>query len=534
MSKEEKLFIRESSGLIKHFGAKDAAGKVLNLVLPLAAFYTLLYAPGIPGADNFGLSALIGVLFAIPPFYIYLRLSELIPRSSGEYIYISRFLHPMIGTIQGITNIITVPLLAAFTTIELTVIAGLAPALQLIGFATKDYTLIYLGYQIINNPYYLFISSAIFTIIFGIIISLHNKYMSNIVVISMILGQILGPIIVALIFILGGNATFSTSFNTINTMFGSTTSYSSISSMGSSYVYPFNIVGTIIFAIILWIWEYSWFFGPSYFAGEYKGGRRTIRLGMIIGWIIADFFVGLLSATAEYAIGLKFFNYASINGWGNVPLSFGEGFIIWAGIMVLKNPILLIILAITGFLAELPISIVLLSLSSRVVLAMSFDRLLPERFSTVTKQGAPILGTLLVTIISMLWVYAQTIGGFAITSIGILSILIIYQMLPAVVSAIRLGKINKEYISKSDSKKLVIMGIIASVDLIVSVILALGYGYVNSIYASIVFAGNALYTNILLIILPILGITYYMVLKSYRKSKEDIDIKKIFQILPPE
>ncbi|MFP3202702.1 MAG: amino acid permease [Sulfolobus sp.] len=536
MQKDEKLFIRESSGLIKHFGIKDAAGKVLTLVLPLAAYYTLLYSPGVPGADNFGLSALIGFLFAIPPFYIYLRLSELIPRSSGEYIYISRFLHPLIGTIQGITNIITVPLLASFTTIELTVIAGLVPSLQLIGFATKNYSLVYLGYSILTNPTYLFITSAVFTILFGVIISLHNKYMSWVVVVSMVLGQIIGPIIASAIFLIGGNTLFTSSYNNLLSIFSQSGSYQSLYNQGASLVAPFDVFTTIVFAILIWIWEYSWFFGPSYFAGEYKGGRKTIRYGMIIGWLLADFFVALLSAAAEYAIGLNFFNYASLNGWGNIPISFSEGFVVWAGIMVLNNPVLLWALAITGFLAELAISIVLLSLSARVVLAMSFDRLLPEKLSTVTKSGSPILGSLLVTGISLFWVYMQTLGGFAITSIGILSILMIYQMLPAIASAILLGKrkILGDMISNEDSKKLVIIGIIAAVDLLFSVGLALGYSVMNSTYASIVFAGNALDTNILIIILPILGTAYYLGIKKYREKINGLDIEKLFKVLPPE
>ncbi len=533
-SSKKNVFIRESSGLVKQFGAKDAAGKILTLVLPLAAYYTLLYAPGVPGADNFGISALVGILFAIPPFYMYLRMSELIPRSSGEYIYISRFLHPMLGIIQGLTNIITVPLLAAFTTIELTVIAGFAPMLQLIGIASGNMSLITLGSSIISNPLYLFAVSAIFTIIFGIIISLHNRYMSYIVVISMVLGQIIGPIVVAAIFLLGGQHLFSVSFQDFSAKFGLETSYATIYEEGIPLVSPPNVIGTLVFAILLWIWEYSWFFGPSYFAGEYKGGKESIRKGMITGWILAIAFVALLSYAAEYAIGLPFFDYAALNGWGNLPISFGEGFVVWAGIMVFNQPILLYVIAITGFLAELAISIVLLSLSTRVALAMSFDRLLPEKLSFTTRSGAPIFSSVLITLISLAWVYAQTLGGFAITSIGILSILMLYQMLPAVISGALLGKKKKLIsIDDKDSKKLFVMGIIAAIDIIVSVGIALGYGYVNSVYASIVYAGNALYTNLLLILLPLVGIAYYEFAKRMRE-KQGVDISILFNELPPE
>ncbi|MBB5255141.1 amino acid permease [Sulfurisphaera ohwakuensis] len=332
--KASKIFVRESSGLIKQFGMFDAAGKVMNVMLPLAAYYTLLYSPGVPGANNFGLSALIGFLFAIPPFYIYLRLSELIPRSSGEYIYISRFLHSLIGTIQGITTIIGMSMFTASLIITLTVDSGLVPFLQIIGLAYNNQSLVNYASEIISSPFYTFIISEIFVVIYFIIISFSNKILSKVVVVSLFLGQIIGTILVSAIFLALGNHGFITVFNHISQEFGSSQTYSEISSQGKSLIYPLNFEGTIIMAILLWLWILAWFIGPSYFAGEFKGGKKSIRRGMIIGWVIGGILLFLVSYSSEYAVGLPFFEYSSLHGWGNIPIAFYVFFLLLKSFLI--------------------------------------------------------------------------------------------------------------------------------------------------------------------------------------------------------
>ncbi|MFP3203148.1 MAG: amino acid permease [Sulfolobus sp.] len=535
MSKNNKIFIRESSGLVRQFGILDAAGKVMNIMLPLAAFYTLLYAPGIPGADNFGLSALIGVLFAIPPFYIYLRLSELIPRSSGEYIYISRFLHPMIGTIQGITTIIGMTMFTASLIIQLTVIAGLIPLLQILGLAFKSIYLINLGNLVLTNPFYMLIVSEIFVLIYGIIISINNKILSKTVVISLVVGQILGTIIISGIFLIGGNKLFASSFNQINSQYGYTITYCELFQKGITMVSPLNFNGTLIMAILLWLWILAWFIGPSYFAGEFRGGKNTIRRGMILGWLIGAILLVLISFSSEYALKLPFFEYSSLNGWGNIPLSFNEGFVIWAGLMVHSNPMLLIIIGITNFIAEFAINAILLALATRVMLAMSFDRLLPEFLSKVSTKGIPIWASLISIIITAIWTYAQTVGGFAITPIGIIILIVIYQMVPAVLSSIFMVLKNNNIINLSNKERIKIfaIGIVATTDLLFSAIVVLFYGFINPIYGSFVFAGNSLDTILTIVSIPLVGSLLYYIMKKYREG-QGINIGLAFKELPPE
>ena len=84
----KKLFIRESSGLVRQMSAKHAFAKV---IVPISLYCTLIYSPAIPAA-NWYIGIAIAPIMALPIFLVYLKLAEYIPRSSGEYIYISRII----------------------------------------------------------------------------------------------------------------------------------------------------------------------------------------------------------------------------------------------------------------------------------------------------------------------------------------------------------------------------------------------------------------------------------------------------------
>ncbi len=532
-SSKKNVFIRESSGLVKQFGMMDAAGKVANVMLPLAAFYTLLWAPTIPGANNFGIAAIIASFFAIPPLFVYMRLSELIPRSSGEYIYISRFINPIMGSIQGVTTIIGMTMFAASLIIELTVIAGLIPMLQLFGLAFRSQNLINLSNVIGSSPYYLFAVSELFVLIYSLIISINNKVLSKVVLLSLIGGQIIGSAIVSFIFIYLGRSSFVKGFNSLSQVFGSSQNYQFISLHGEALVSQFSVLGTLVMAVLLWLWILAWFIGPSYFAGEFKGGKSTIRKGMILGWSVGALFLILLSYGSQEALGLSFFDYAALNGWGNIPINFDEGFVIWAGIMVLNNPVLLVILGITGFLAEFGINAILMALGTRVMLAMSFDRLLPEFLAKVTSKGIPIWSSTIISLLTGMWVFAQTIGGFNITPIGIIVLVVMYQMVPAVASGAFIAFRRKISLNERERKTLAIASIIAAVDLLASAILVLVYGFINSSYGEILFAGSSVDTLGTLIAVPLIGITQYFTMKKIRE-KEGLNIDLVFNEIPPE
>jgi len=140
-------------------------------------------------------------------------------------------------------------------------------------------------------------------------------------------------------------------------------------------------------------------------------------------------------------MGLPFFNYVSLNGWGsNIPLSAGSGYIAWAGILTISNPVLAFFLVILNISIELVTIPVALALPSRVMLVMSFDRILPEKLAYVNpKLKSPLLASAVVLIVALIFDYVTVQGYLVVSAIVLIAVLFIYQLLLAAISALVAG-----------------------------------------------------------------------------------------------
>uniref|UniRef100_A0A2U9ILF5 APC family permease n=1 Tax=Acidianus sulfidivorans JP7 TaxID=619593 RepID=A0A2U9ILF5_9CREN len=533
MSGSKKIFIRESSGLVRQMSSKHAFAKVLALIVPISAYYTLVYSPALPAAD-WTLGIFIAAIIALPVFMTYLKLAEHIPRSSGEYIYITRILHPILGGIQGVANVFSTPLLAAILS-QIEIAAGIAPAFQILGAAFHNSALFNLGTNMLVNPTYYAASAFIVLIAMWFISILPQKYMANFLF-AIATMQVIGGILIVGI-LSQGTAAFESAFNHLSAEYSGPT-FSSLYSSGLKYYSPIvNPLQTLMFSILMMMWLFIWFFAPSYFAGEYKSASKSIKIGMLAGYgIAAAIIFGLVIAT-EYSMTIPFFNYASLNGWGSsIPILAGSGYIAWAGVMVLSNPALAFFVAILNLGLQFVAMPLTLAIPSRVLLAMSFDRLLPEKLAYVNPRlKTPLISSAIVLALALIFEYVTLEGYLVVSTIVLVGVLFLYQFLLAAISALVGGirGIPGEELTSKDKRELLIYGGLASIVLIMAVFFSFWYASVNSLYASMVIGDPT--TNYAIILgIPIVGIIYYFIARYYRLRKDGIDINMAFQMIPPE
>src|SRR5438105_65144 len=96
------LFTRQSSGLVRELGIPAATGIALASVAVVNTFINFY-----GGLLNFSqvdmvLPLLLGAAIWFVAMFAYRYLLQAIPRAGGEYIYLSRIIHPAIGTMVGI------------------------------------------------------------------------------------------------------------------------------------------------------------------------------------------------------------------------------------------------------------------------------------------------------------------------------------------------------------------------------------------------------------------------------------------------
>ncbi len=529
----KKVFIRESSGLVRQMGSKHAFAKVLALIVPISLYYTLIYSPALPAA-NWYVGIVIAPLLALPIFMTYLKLAEYIPRSSGEYIYISRIIGPLPATIQGVANIISTPLLAAILS-QIEVSAGIVPALQVLGLSLHDPALLNAGTSILTNPLYYFGASLISLLAMWLVSISPQRVMGNFlfIVASM---QVIGSLVIIYLFSQGASV-FEMDFNKFSSLFGGPT-YSYIAAQGSSLYSPsFNGIQTLVFSILMLMWLFVWFFGPSYFAGEYKQATKSLKIGMVSGFGIASAVIIALTFLTASTMGIPFFNYVALNGWGStIPVSAGEGYIAWAGVMALGIPAMAVLISLLNVGIQMVAGPLSLAIPSRVILAMSFDRILPEKLAYVNpKLQTPLLASLVALGIGVFFEVAILLLGLSISTIALIAVLFIYQFLQATVSATVAGfrGIPGVSLSEKERKELKVFGSIASIILAISVVIAIGYSFVNPTYLSMVLAGDLAVNVGLIAVIPLLGLLTYFLSKRLRE-KEGLDLNVVFREIPPE
>jgi amino acid transporter len=94
-----QLFVRNATGLVREVSKWDALiMNTLGMNVALGAVFMLLQAPGnFPGGSML-LSIVIGtIVMAFTLLWVYAEFSAAMPRSGGDYVFVSRALHPIAG-----------------------------------------------------------------------------------------------------------------------------------------------------------------------------------------------------------------------------------------------------------------------------------------------------------------------------------------------------------------------------------------------------------------------------------------------------
>lgn len=100
-----RAFERQATGLVRQAGWWDVLVYNLNFISIglMAAFLFSVTVPFYPGA-NLYLNELIAFVIVIPLSLVFAMFAAAMPRSGGDYVYVSRTLHPALGMMSSFNN----------------------------------------------------------------------------------------------------------------------------------------------------------------------------------------------------------------------------------------------------------------------------------------------------------------------------------------------------------------------------------------------------------------------------------------------
>jgi amino acid transporter len=517
---EKEVYVRKASGLVRNISAWDAMIFNIMVMAPMAILVYGVWASVIyPGVD-LPTTAILAVLISIIIGLFYAIFSVAMPRSGGDYVWVSRILHPSIGFMINFF-LFTVVLSVAGAYIPWFTEWALASILEVNGYTEAA--------ALVSTTWFSFIFATIFYIICAIIISRGAKAMAA--ALWVLFGLVfIGLIVYAGVLLSVGTGHFAANFNTLSGM-----NYDAVIKAAVEAGHPGKfLMGATLLGLTFTYINFLGFNCSIYLSGEIKEVHKAQFIA-IVGAIILFGFIDWLAYWASYVgMGGEFLgalSYLYAIGAPEYTLPFDPFFIFM--FRYATNPAIYTFVMICWSAMVLGAILTYIALSVRLVFAWSFDRVVPTALSKVDmRYNSPYTALIFVTIVAIIlqavWLWTPLLSYFAYIVFGWMIMQIITS-----IAAIVFPYVRKDIYEKSPAIVRAKIGPVPWLTIlaILSIILSIWLGYASMSPAMI----GTIDPSILSFTfgLFILGLVIYFVSSLYHR-RVGIPLELSFKEIPPE
>src|SRR5579885_1369640 len=540
----QSVFVRQSSGLVRSASALDAM--IFNAVFsaPVGATlaFGIFYALGaFPGSDLVT-ALLIAFVVNIPVCIMMSMMAASMPRTGGDYVWISRILHPAVAVFSNFSASISALIGAAFWARSFAVLA-LGPTLAVLGAVTNNSNLINAGNAVSGSnatgQWWTFGLGLLLILILAGAMSLGTKVSFRVQNVCWIIASI-GTFLAFLALLLSSNASFIANFNAFAQPYThSANSYQAIQTAAAKAgftftgAHPFSSTLPVV-AIIMTFMMWNWW--SVYIAGELKSAANLRRqVSIMIGALVWDTLFMIIGVLLLYhSAGERFI--ASINFLTSTATGYTLPVQPYYNLMAsiaANNPIFSVLIAISFLFWNLPAMFPNTFMPIRTIFAWAFDRILPEKLSEVSERThAPVPAILTASVIVLLiltWSVLST-SFFTLLSMGVLAGVV--TILTVSVAALAFPYRRPDlYQSSPASLKLGGIPVLPIVAVLsIAVMIALAYVVLSYPQLGIAAPWQGL---VFMAALVVIGLLIYFVSRAVRAA-QGIRLDLIYQELPPE
>jgi len=399
-SSQGEMFLRNATGLRREVSVLDAfIMNTFGMNIAVGAVFLFLQAPAYFPQGNILVAVTIGtLLMAFTLLWVYSTFAAAMPRSGGDYVYVSRTLHPFLGWLLGWSQGMWLTFFWIGFNAWFALTFALPVAFTSIGAATGQSGWINLSNNLLAPFPILGITTQWWVIIIGVLINI------GFAALLILGGQSFwrwqkgffliagGSIVLAFLLLVFGGGHIESAWNSFALQHkGLMFSQVIPAAVKNGYVLPggFSLSQTLL--MLPWVFfVVGYAQGSAQIGGEVKRASRSQYLAMVGGVLINGAMLLLLVIAFSQAVGINWIGsagYLSINNasllnlpgnlspsfnfivsllTGNVlvPLIIGIGFIFWA---LMGTP-----------LSELQ--------ATRYMLAWAVDRMIPSQLGDVSER----------------------------------------------------------------------------------------------------------------------------------------------------
>jgi APA family basic amino acid/polyamine antiporter len=412
-----RLFVRQSSGLVRNVSVTNAlffnVAAFVGVGLTLyTAFLTLAFVPvwRFAGLSEYGWAAIISGVFFIFLSLIFASLVSVMPRSGGDYVFTSRIIHPFLGWMEGWTLVLASVAIIAFE-IPL-VLRNLQITARIIGIGAgggffKDANTWFTDSTgaITGTPGFI-ASLVVLALITGVVLLPTRSFHRFVTALA-----VMGVAGFVLMFVFGLLATSGSDFQHNLPQYTGGVTGSKIAASASGYLpgttHDFfgDVFSHTVFPFMLGIvfLNFIGFQYSAYISGEVRGNvKRGVMIALLgalaIGVFANSIFVDLLT---------RHFGFDTNIGWGltywggtDLALPMGQPNSLPLLATVANSSLwpLWAFISFAGAIFPFLLCPVYINFISRIGLAWSLDRQLPEWFGEVNERMRAPLNAILATL----------------------------------------------------------------------------------------------------------------------------------------
>ncbi len=532
MAAKPEVFVRKSSGLVRTAGWWDVLAYNVNFtsIGLLLVFLLWLGAAFYPGV-NLAVSAILCTLLILPLALTFGYLASAMPRSGGDYVYVSRVLGPALGMMSNF-NVTMWWFFYGGVPSAFLAIYGLAPFFRTMGIFTGNSGLIDVG-NWFASPTGMFIFGALLISLLVYIFARGMKTFFRIQNI-LILFAIVSTVLSVVVFVGKSSADVMEAFNRY---VGPLTGQANVAQFvldsakeGGFAVAPFDMRQTLL--AMTWVYlNLSFMQSSAYIGSEVKDARRTQLRSML--WTLGLVGLGVL-VTVVVVVNAVGMDFLGALGWAD-PAAIGMGSTpLYTEVASYVSGSTLVAFLITfGFIfwsyAWLPGQIIN---GSRNILAYSLDGLFPAWFHKLhPKLNTPVvaLGTMGVMSIVALAIYVFT--SYFATLVGIFGFILSFSLvsIAAMLLPYRLPAVFEASPVKQRLGGIPVITIIGGLSLISCVFMA--WVFVADPNASGANGPKFMVVFNVIVFLSGLGVYY---LAKWLQKRRGVDVSLSYKQLPAE
>jgi len=378
-----QVFARKASGLIRRAGWFDVFSfNVLNGIGGIISVLMLSLIPAFYPGANLALTTIIATLVFVPMVVLYAKMSAVMPRSGGDYVYNSRMVHPAFGFAANLGITLAVIFLVG-TGGAYTADYGIGPLLRVAGYYWSSQGLVNAG-NWCTGSLGMFLLGIAVLIVFGALFLLGNMSVYwRVQVVLMVLATVSLVIVVVWGLVISRETAFAHISATLGNLGGK-----SLAPLEKGTAPSFSLWQSC--RALLWpLFAISGCIFSAYIGGEVKQPARSQSVGILGSMVWIAGMLILISTVMLHVFGTTFFANLTLADPSKYGLTTAPGYAELVGLGLGNGVVAVVFLAMFSVWG-MTLTAISVTVASRCIFAWSLDRIVPAWLSRVSSRwGSP-------------------------------------------------------------------------------------------------------------------------------------------------